>query len=395
MTGAILVLNAGSSSVKFSLYSAALEPGSSGQVEGIGTAPRLRVKGEPDKSFTTAEVPDHAGAIRVMHAWLAAHQAGEHDLAAVGHRVVHGGVTYAAPVRIDAQVMPALEALVPLAPLHQPHALAAIRAVTAAVPDLPQYACFDTAIHRAQPRIAQEFAIPRALTEDGVRRYGFHGISYEYIASVLPAEIAQGRVVVAHLGNGASLCAMAAGRCVATTIGFTALEGLPMGTRSGAIDPGVLLYLMQQRGMDAHAVEDLLYNKSGLLGVSGVSSDMRVLLASDRAEAKEAVELFCYRIARELGSLAAALGGLDGLVFTAGIGERAAPVRAAVLRQSAWLGLTLDPAANDKHAPRISKPGVSPSAWVIPTDENLMIARHVRTLRPSPSPLAGEGRGEG
>ncbi len=380
MAGAILVLNAGSSSIKFSLYSGDLAPGPGGQIEGIGTDPRLKVKGEPDRSFGKAEVPDHAGAIRVIHEWLASHHAGEHDVSAVGHRVVHGGVTYAAPVRIDAEVMQALEALVPLAPLHQPHALAAIRAVSKTAPDLPQYAVFDTAFHRAQPRLAQLFAIPRALTEEGVRRYGFHGISYEYIASVLPPEIAGGRVVVAHLGNGASMCAMAAGRSVATTMGFTALEGLPMGTRSGAIDPGVLLYLLQQRGMSADALEDLLYNKSGLLGVSGISSDMRALLASDRPEAKEAVDLFCYRIARELGSLAAALGGLDGLVFTAGIGERAAPVRAAALRQSVWLGLTLDAAANDRHGPRISKPGATPSAWVIPTDENLMIARHVRDL---------------
>jgi len=381
MDGAILVLNAGSSSIKFSLYSADLVPGASSQIEGIGTDPRLKVKGEPDKRYGPAEVPDHAGAIRVMHAWLAAHHAGEHSVSAVGHRVVHGGVTYAAPVRIDPVVMQALEALVPLAPLHQPHALAAIHAVTQTAPALPQYAVFDTAFHRAQPRLAQMFALPRALTEEGVRRYGFHGISYEYIASVLPPEIIGGRVVVAHLGNGASMCAMVAGRCVATTMGFTALEGLPMGTRSGAIDPGVVLYLQQQRGMTAAAVEDLLYHQSGLLGVSGVSSDMRALLASDRAEAKEAIDLFCYRIARELGSLAAALGGVDGLVFTAGIGERAAPVRAAVLRQSAWLGLSLDEAANERHGPRISLPGATPSAWVIPTDENLMIARHVRELR--------------
>jgi acetate kinase len=270
---------------------------------------------------------------------------------------------------------------VPLAPLHQPHALAAIRAVSETSPNLPQYAVFDTAFHHSQPRVAQLFAIPRALTDEGVRRYGFHGISYEYIASVLPPEIAGGRVVVAHLGNGASMCAIAAGRCVATTMGFTALEGLPMGTRSGAIDPGVLLYLQQQRGMTAAAVEDLLYNQSGLLGVSGISSDMRALLVSQRPEANEAVDLFCYRIARELGSLAAALGGFDGLIFTAGIGERAAPVRASVVRQSAWLGLSLDEAANERHGRRISLPGSEPSAWVIPTDENLMIARHVRELQ--------------
>ena len=380
MTGTILVLNAGSSSIKFSLYAAGLAPGASGQVEGIGANPRLKVKGEPDRAFAQSEVPDHAGAIRVMHAWLASHRTGEHDLSAVGHRVVHGGVTYAAPVRIDAGVLQALEALVPLAPLHQPHALAAIRAVTEAAPHLPQFAVFDTAFHRAQPRLAQEFAIPRALTAEGVRRYGFHGISYEYIASVLPPEIAAGRVVVAHLGNGASLCAMAAGRCVATTMGFTALEGLPMGTRSGAIDPGVLLYLMQQRGMTAGAVEHLLYQESGLLGVSGISSDMRTLLASPRPQAAEAVELFVYRVGRELGSLAAALGGLDALVFTGGIGEHAAAIRARVCRSAAWLGLEFDEAANDAGGPRISRLESRVTAWVIPNNEELLIARHTRRL---------------
>jgi acetate kinase len=381
MDGGILVLNAGSSSIKFSLYSAALAPGSSGQVEGIGVDPRLQVKGEADKQFSQSEVPDHAGAIRVLHAWLASHHAGEHDVSAVGHRVLHGGTTYTRPVRVDADVMRVLEELVPLAPLHQPHAIAAIRAIEATAPRLAQYICFDTSFHRTQPWVADVFALPRALTDAGVRRYGFHGISYEYIASVLPPEIAQGRVVVAHLGAGASMCAMRAGKCVATTMSFTALDGLPMNTRSGAVDPGVLLYLLQQKGMTPAALEDLLYRQSGLLGVSGVSGDMRPLLESDRAEAKEAVALFCYRVGRELGSLAAALGGLDGLVFTGGIGEHAAPVRAGVLQGAGWLGLTLDEAANDRHGPRISRAGAAQSAWVIPTDENLMIARHVRDLR--------------
>jgi acetate kinase len=381
MGGAILVLNAGSSSIKFSVYSADVAPGPHGQVEGIGTAPRLQVNGQPDIAYDRTSVPDHLGAIRLIHDWLAAHHAGEHDVAAVGHRVLHGGMTYDRPVRIDAAVLKVLDELVPLAPLHQPHALAAIRAMAETGPALPQYACFDTSFHRSQPRLAQLFALPRRLTEEGVRRYGFHGLSYEYIASVLPPELAAGRVVVAHLGAGVSMCAMREGKSVATTMAFTALEGLPMGTRAGTIDPGVLLYLLQQRGMTPVELEDLLYNRSGLLGVSGISSDMRTLLASDRPEAKEAVELFCYRVVRELGSLAAALGGLDGLVFTAGIGERAAPVRAAVLRQSGWLGLTLDEAANARHGPRISQPDAAPSAWVIPTDENLMIARHVRTLR--------------
>jgi acetate kinase len=350
-------------------------------VEGIGTKPRLQISGQPAVAHPPTSVTDHAGAIRVIHDWLAAHHAGEHDLAAVGHRVVHGGMIFDRPVRIDAAVLKGIEELVPLAPLHQPPALAGIREMSKTAPALSQYACFDTSFHCGQPPLARLFALPRKLTDEGIRRYGFHGISYEYIASVLPPELAAGRVVVAHLGNGASMCAMHAGKSVATTMSFTALDGLPMGTRSGAIDPGVLLYLLQQRGMTPAALEDLLYNRSGLLGVSGISSDVRALLASDRAEAKQAVDLFCYCVARELGSLAAALGGLDGLVFTAGIGEHAGAVRAAVLRQSRWLGLTLDEAANERHGPRISQPGGTASAWVIPTDENLMIARHVRSLR--------------
>ena len=381
MDGAILVLNAGSSSIKFSVFSADLVPGPHGQVEGIGTAPRLVVSGQPDVVQQPTATTDHAGAIRIIHDWLVAHHAGEHELAAVGHRVVHDGMIFDQPVRIDAAVLKGIEELVPLAPLHQPPAVAGIRAMSEAAPALPQYACFDTSFHRGQPALAQLFALPRRWTDEGVRRYGFHGISYEYIASVLPPEIAAGRVVVAHLGNGASMCAMQAGKSVATTMAFTALDGLVMGTRSGAIDPGVLLYLLQQHGMTASELEDLLYNRSGLLGVSGISSDLRTLLASDRAEAKQAIELFCYRAARELGSLVAALGGLDGLVFTGGIGEHADVVRAAVVGQSGWLGLTLDEDANGRHGPRISPSGVGPSAWVIPTDENLMIARHVRALR--------------
>lgn len=390
MDDAILVLNAGSSSVKFSLF--ALDDGTPagphGELEGIGTSPRLKVSGLPDgakldRPLDKAAVADHAGAIRVIQQWLTEHHAGERDLAAVGHRVVHGGLAYDRPVRIDDGVLAELDRLVPLAPLHQPPALAAIRAVAEAAPRVAQYACFDTAFHHAQPSIAQLFALPRELTGAGVRRYGFHGVSYEYIASALPGaapEIAGGRVVVAHLGNGASLCAMQAGRSIATTMSFTALDGLAMGTRCGSLDPGVVLYLLQQRGMSADQVADLLYHRSGLLGVSGLSSDMRVLLDMDQAAARQAVELFVYRIVRELGSLAAALGGLDGLVFTAGIGEHAAPVRAAAVRQSRWLGLELDDAANEAGGPRISPPGAGTSAWVIPTDENLTIARAVRRL---------------
>jgi acetate kinase len=296
---------------------------------------------------------------------------------------VHGGIAYRQPALIDDRVIANLEALVPLAPLHQPHHLAAIRAVANAAPRVPQVACFDTAFHRDQPPLAQEFALPRALTAKGIRRYGFHGLSYEYIVSVLPRiapDCADGKLVVAHLGNGASLCAIEAGRSIATTMGFTPVDGLVMGTRTGALDPGVLLYLLHHEDMDARAVEQLIYYRSGLLGVSGLSSDMRTLLASDSPAAKEAIDLFVYRIGRELGSLAAALGGLDGLVFTGGIGEHAAEIRARVCRDASWLGIVLDAAANAAGGPRISAPGAAASAWVVPTDENLMVARHTRRL---------------
>jgi acetate kinase len=276
-------------------------------------------------------------------------------------------------------VLARLEALVPLAPLHQPHNLAAIRRLAALRPGLAQVACFDTAFHRGQVEVAQAFALPPEITREGVHRYGFHGLSYEYIAHALPgfdARAAAGRTVVAHLGNGASMCALREGRSVASTMGFTALEGLPMGTRCGSLDPGVLLWLMDEKRMDARAIEDLLYHRSGLLGVSGLSGDMRTLLASDAPAARAAIDLYVYRIGRELGSLAAALGGLDALVFTAGIGEHAAPVRARVCRDAAWLGLELDPRANEQGGPRLSAPGSRVSAWVIPTDEELMIARH-------------------
>jgi acetate kinase len=280
-------------------------------------------------------------------------------------------------------VLAALEKYVPLAPLHQPHNLAPIRGILAALPDLPQVACFDTAFHRSNPDLAQRFAIPAALHDEGVRRYGFHGLSYEYIASVLPghdARAAAGRTVVLHLGNGASMCALQRGRSVASTMGFTAVDGLPMGTRTGALDPGVILYLMDQRGMDARAIEKLIYNESGLLGVSGISSDMRTLLASDDPRAKRAVDLYCYRIRRELGSLAAALGGLDAIVFTAGIGENSTPIRERVCRDAEWLGVALDSGANDRGGPLLSTPKSSVAVWTIPTNEELMIARHARRL---------------
>jgi acetate kinase len=308
---------------------------------------------------------------------------GGHRPVAVGHRVVHGGVEFASPARIDDAVLTALDRLVPLAPLHQPHNLAAIRAVSRMAPRLPQVACFDTAFHRTQPEVAQRFALPRRFTDEGVRRYGFHGLSYEYVASVLPrydAAAAPGRTVVAHLGNGASLCALSGGRSIATTMSFTPADGLMMGTRAGSLDPGVLLHLMARHGMTARDLEHLLYHESGLLGVSGVSSDMRTLLASDDPRAAEAIDLFVYRIGRELGSLAAALGGIDALVFTGGIGENAKAVRARVCRDAAWLGVSLDGDANESGGPRISRPGSGAAVWVLPTNEELMIANHTRQV---------------
>jgi acetate kinase len=387
MTPLLLVANAGSSSLKFALFkkNEADQPvaDAAGQVEGIGTQPRFTVKNAAgqtlvDRAHDADEVLHHGGAIAVIRSWLHERNRGA-TLLAVGHRVVHGGQHFSEPVLVDTKVLTELEALVPLAPLHQPQCLAVIRAVRDAMPTLPQIACFDTAFHRTQPAIAQAFAVPRRLTDEGVRRYGFHGLSYEYIASALPAlrpELAGARVIVAHLGSGASMCALRGGRSVATTMSFTPLDGLVMGTRCGNLDPGVLLYLMDHHGMDARALEELLYHESGLLGVSGISSDMRTLLASDDPSAKEAIELFVYRIGRELGSLAAALGGLDALTFTGGIGERSAEIRAQICRQAAWLGLELDAAGNERHGPCLSTPASKVTAWVLPTDEDLMIARH-------------------
>ena len=380
MRDAILVLNAGSSSIKFSLYAESLV--ANGQIAGIYTEPRFVAPGA-EKKWPAGTKLGHDGALAHIVEWLKTTHGKEHRLAAVGHRVVHGGADYAAPLRVDAAVLKKLERFIPLAPLHQPHNLAPIRALLERSPALPQVACFDTAMHRSNPPLAQMFALPAELTEAGVRRYGFHGLSYEYIASALPqvdARAARGKTIVLHLGNGASMCALQAGRSVASTMGFTAVDGLPMGTRCGAIDPGVILYLMDERGMDARAVEKLIYQQSGLLGVSGISSDMRALLESQEPRAKLAVDLFIYRIGRELGSLAAALGGLDALVFTAGIGERAAPVRERICRQAAWLGVELDAEANAKHGPRISSASSRVAAWVIPTNEELMIARHTREL---------------
>jgi acetate kinase len=389
MANAILVLNAGSSSLKFSVFldGEPPEPLLRGQLEGLFTQPHFKARDAAgnvvgERTWEAGTKLGHSGAIEFLFDWGRGKLGGHHIIAA-GHRVVHGGRQLTRPVVLTPEVQTALEALVPLAPLHQPHNLSAIKAILQHVPELPQVACFDTSFHRTQPAVAQTFALPRRYAEEGVLRYGFHGLSYEYIASVLPqfdARAAAGRTVVAHLGNGASLCALKGGRSVATTMGFTALDGLPMGTRSGALDPGVLLYLMDQHGLDARALEKLLYQESGLLGVSGISSDMRTLLASSEPRAAEAVDLFVYQIGRELGSLVAALGGLDALVFTGGIGENAAAIRARVCRDAAWLGVELDEVANDAGGPRISRTGGRVAAWVIPTNEELMIAQHTRRL---------------
>jgi acetate kinase len=390
MTDAILVLNAGSSSLKFSVFRDGDLPTLvlRGQLEGLFTRPHFVARDETGKVAGEQQWPDgtqlgHVGAIEFLFSWGRGGALGGQRIAAAGHRVVHGGLKYTEPVRIDADVLTALTAFIPLAPLHEPHNLAAIRAIAERAPDLPQVACFDTAFHRTQPAVAQAFALPRHFAEEGVIRYGFHGLSYEYIAAVLPGtdtQAAAGRTVVAHLGNGASMCALNSGHSIASTMGFTALDGLPMGTRCGAIDPGVLLYLMDRHGMDARALEKLLYQQSGLLGVSQVSSDMRSLLTSTDPRAAEAIDLFVYRIGRELGSLTAALGGLDALVFTGGIGENSAPIRARVCRDAAWLGLELDEVANEAGGPRISRSGSRVTAWVIPTNEELMIAQHTRRL---------------
>lgn len=387
MRGPILVVNAGSSSIKFSAYRAddahAPTLRFKGQVERIGSAPRMAAYDADGSTIAERRWPrdnslDHEAIFEVLTAWIREQIGGQPPLA-VGHRIVHGGPTFTGPMRVDATVLSELEALCPLAPLHQPHNLAAVRAIAAIAPSLPQVACFDTAFHHSQPDIARRFALPGELHDAGVRRYGFHGLSYEYTASALreraPA-VVRGRVIVAHLGAGASLCAMRDGKSVDTTMGFTALDGVPMATRCGALDPGVILYLLRERGMDADAVEDLLYHRSGLLGVSGLSGDMRVLLASEAACAKEAVDLFVYRICREVGALAAVMDGLDGLVFTAGIGEHSPEIRRQICERSRWLGLRLDPEANVRGDECISTPDSRVSVWAIPTNEELMIVRH-------------------
>lgn len=383
------VLNAGSSSIKFAIHGAdpALPLLFRGQVEAIGVAPRLTLEdadgAQLGEQGWEAAGFDHAAATRAIIAAIGSRLGGG-ALAGVGHRVVHGGTRHLAPKRVDAALLADLETLVPLAPLHQQHNLAAIRALAAAAPEVPQVACFDTAFHAGQPLIARRYALPRALHEQGVQRYGFHGISYEYISRRLrdvAPKLAAGRVVIAHLGNGASLCAVHDGRSVASTMGFTAVEGLVMGTRCGSVDPGVFVYLMDEHGMGPREIEDLIYRRSGLLGVSGISSDMRTLRSSAAPAAAEAIALFVYRVMREIGSMAAALGGLDGLVFTAGIGEHDAATREQVVAGCGWLGLTLEPARNAAgKAGRISSDQSPHEVWVIPTDEERMIAEHMRAL---------------
>jgi acetate kinase len=390
---AIVVINAGSSSIKFSLFRGPdLLPALKGKVEnllaGVTRFVAVDAEGNPAGERTWPDAPlDHEAAMRFLIDHAEEHLQGMR-VRAVGHRIVHGGVRYSGPQRLDGAVLDELEKLIPLAPLHLPHNLAPVRAVLALAPQVPQVGCFDTAFHTGQPALAQAFALPPSITGLGIRRYGFHGLSYEYIASRVPdlaPALAGGRIVAAHLGNGASMCAMRAGRSVASTMGFTAVDGLPMGTRCGALDPGVVLYLIDELGMDVAAVQRLLYQESGLLGVSGISADMRTLEASDDPRARLAIDLLVYRIGRELGSLAASLGGLEGLIFSGGIGENSVAVRAAVCRDAAWLGVTLDEAANANASAaggiaRISTTASKVAAWVVPANEELMIARHAAAL---------------
>jgi acetate kinase len=385
---AIVVLNAGSSSIKFCTFRRdgdRLERELRGQVAGLGTAPRFTARRGADavaeRSFGDSDT-SHAEALAVLLDVLRVELHGE-TIVGVGHRVVHGGLEFMAPTRVDAAVLERLQCYVPLAPLHQPHNLAAIELMLERLPGVPEIACFDTAFHRTVPEVAQRFALPPRFAAAGIRRYGFHGLSYEYVATVLPgldARAAAGRTVVFHLGNGSSMCALSGGRSIATTMGFTAVDGLPMGTRTGAIDPGVLLFMFDELGMSVREVERLLYHESGLLGMSGISSDVRDLLASDAPAAQLALDVFVYRARRELGSLVAALGGCDAVVFTAGIGENQPEIRRRISRDAAWLGLELDDAANEQQGPRISAPGSRVTAWVVPTDEETMIARHVDRL---------------
>lgn len=387
MSDTILVLNAGSSSIKFQLFaigrSRSLDRLLKGQIEGIGVKPRLLAKGregEPlvDESWSGDDVANVPDALQKVVHFLRGQSGGQLPVA-IGHRVVHGGVHYSQPTVVTSELISELAKLVPLAPLHQPNNLAPIRAIHERFPQLVQVACFDTAFHRGHPELADRYAIPEPLYEEGVRRYGFHGLSYEYVADRLRTvapEIAAGKVIVAHLGSGASMCALLDGKSIDSTMGFTALDGLPMGTRPGQLDAGVVLFLMQQKGMTAAEIERFLYNECGLKGLSGLSNDVRVLLASEDSRARLALDYFVYRISVLSGSLAAALGGVDGLVFTAGIGENAPAIREGVMKRLSWLGAEIDPVANAKGGPRISSRESRVACYVVPTDEELMIARH-------------------
>jgi acetate kinase len=385
-----LVLNAGSSSLKFCVFKRphlqAWQLEARGQIDGIGTAPRLSAKdsqgGILAQSNLEAAVCDGRTAIDALASWLRSRY-GNARLLGVGHRVVHGGAKFDRPVLITKDVLIDLYQLIPLAPLHQPYNLAAIERICERMPDVPQVACFDTSFHQMSAPVAKLIPLPKDICKSGVQRYGFHGLSYEYIASVLPdvaPEIARGRVIVAHLGSGASMCALKDAVSVDNTLGFTALDGLCMGTRPGALDPGVVLYLYQSLALSAKEIETILYKKSGLLGISGISNDMRDLLTSDDPDAHLAIDYFVYRAAKEIGSLAAVLGGVDGLVFTAGIGENSPEIRRRICEASSWLGIELDIEANSKNDPRISAPDSKVSIWVIPTNEELMIARHTGAL---------------
>ncbi len=390
MGQAIIVLNAGSSSLKFSVYAVAdpkLDLIAHGQIEGLETAPRFTAKDHNGNSLADAKLPvgqdfGHPQAFSHIANWIEEHYASQYSTTGIGHRIVHGGAKFKAPTRINSEVISELEKLIPLAPLHQPHNLAAVKAVSQSHPNLPQVACFDTAFHQDRSSVSMRFAISDEFFQQGIRRWGFHGLSYESIIGSLretEPTLAKGRVIVAHLGNGASLCAIRDGRSVDTTMGFSVLDGLPMGTRCGSLDPGVILYWLAN-GMTPAQIEELLYKKSGLLGISGVSNDVRELLKSSKPLATEALDYFVYRIVREIGSLTAALGGLDALIFTAGIGENSSVIRQRVCQSLGWLNVAIDSQANQNNSRRISTAGSSPVVFVIPTDEEGVIAQQTRRM---------------
>lgn len=393
MSEAIIVANAGSSSLKFSVYEVMgqeLKLAARGQIDGLGTSPRFKAKDAEGAVLADAKVEStggrfgHSEGFAHLARWLRSHYGEQMTPVAVGHRMAHGGLEFIEPTLITPQVVAALEKLIPLVPLHQPHNLAGIKAVTELLPDLPQVACFDTAFHRGRPTVTERFGLPDEMFQRGLRRWGFHGLSYEFIATQfkrLAPEVAYRRVIAAHLGSGASMCAMKDGRSFDTTMSFSALDGLPMGTRCGSLDPGAVLLLLQHMSRDE--IEDLLYKRSGLLGVSGISNDVRELLASDKPLAAEAIDFFVYRAVREIGALAAGLGGMDALVFTAGIGENSPLIRKRICEGLGWLGIGIDPEANDRGQGCISPVNASPSVWVIPTDEERIIAEHtLKVIRP-------------